>query len=88
MPADTLWTLAMGINVWLTFYQKYDAIGLRKMEKWYFLLCYGVPLVPAVTFAFVENQAQGRVYGDAKLWCWITPRWTAFRFALFYGPVW
>lgn len=78
----------MAVNVWLTFYRKVDAHGLRRMEKWYLLVCYGCPLIPAVVFVFVDSPTRGRVYGDAKLWCWITPNWSAFRFALFYGPVW
>ena len=78
----------MAVNVWLTFYHKVDAHGLRRMEKWYLLVCYGCPFIPAVVFVFIDSPAQGRVYGDAKLWCWITPNWSAFRFALFYGPVW
>ncbi|KAI0124372.1 G-protein coupled receptor [Xylariales sp. AK1849] len=88
MPADALWTLAMAVNVYLTFYFKYDAEKLRKMEVWYFILCYGIPLIPALTFIFVSNQDQGRVYGDATLWCWVRSSWDIFRIATFYGPVW
>lgn len=88
MPADALWTLAMAINVYLTFYFKFDAQRLRKMEFWYVLLCYGVPFVPALAFVFVSEPGRGRLYGDATLWCWVSAPWDVLRVATFYGPVW
>ncbi|GAB1314881.1 G-protein coupled receptors family 2 profile 2 domain-containing protein [Madurella fahalii] len=88
MPADTCWTLAMAVNVYLTFYFKFDGQRLRKMEIPYLLLCYGVPFIVALTFIFVSSPEKGRMYGNATLWCWISPRWDIFRILLFYGPVW
>ncbi|RYO84602.1 hypothetical protein DL766_010568 [Monosporascus sp. MC13-8B] len=78
----------MAVNVYMTFYFKYDAEKLRRLEVWYFILCYGVPFIPALTFIFIANESQGRMYGNATLWCWISPEWEIFRIALFYGPVW
>jgi hypothetical protein len=49
MPADSLWTLAMACNVYLTFFRKYNAAQLKKLEWKYFLACYGIPFPPAVT---------------------------------------
>ncbi|KHO00941.1 G-protein coupled receptor [Metarhizium album ARSEF 1941] len=88
MPADAFWTLAMAINVYLTFYFKFDAERLRRMEIPYLIGCYGVPLVPAFVFLFVKNQNGARIYGNASLWCWIAPDWDVLRIAAFYGPVW
>jgi len=88
MPADAFWTLAMAINVYLTFYHKFDAQRLRKMELPYLLLCYGIPFVPAFVLIFIRNDAGQRVYGNARLWCWVTPEWDVMRIAGFYGPVW
>ena len=88
MPADAFWTLAMAINVYLTFYHKFDAVSLRRMEVPYFILCYVIPLVPAITFLFVKNSSGQRVYGDASLWCWVSSDWEVVRIAGFYAPVW
>ncbi|KAI1812231.1 family A G protein-coupled receptor-like protein [Poronia punctata] len=88
LPADALWTLAMALNVYLTFYHRYDAEKLKKMEIWYLLVCYGLPLPLALGFIFISNASRGRIYGDATLWCWVTPRWEVLRVATFYGPVW
>ncbi|KAI9866280.1 MAG: hypothetical protein M1813_001402 [Trichoglossum hirsutum] len=49
MPADSLWTLAMACNVYLTFFKKYNSAQLKKLEWKYFLACYGIPFPPAVT---------------------------------------
>jgi hypothetical protein len=88
MPADAFWTLAMAINVYLTFYFKFDAQRLRKMELPYLIGCYGVPFVVALVFVFIKDPEKGRMYGDATLWCWVSSQWDIFRIATFYGPVW
>ncbi|KAK4162730.1 putative G-protein coupled receptor 157 [Cladorrhinum sp. PSN259] len=88
MPADTFWTLAMAVNVYLTFYFKFDAQRLRRMEVPYLLACYGIPFVIALTYIFIRTPHKGRMYGNATLWCWIAPRWDIFRIATFYGPIW
>ncbi|KAJ2902317.1 G-protein coupled receptor [Zalerion maritima] len=88
MPADAFWTLAMAINVYLTFYWKFDAARLRKMEVSYLIFCYGIPFVPALTYVFINQAPNGRFYGDATLWCWVTKEWDVFRIATFYGPIW
>ncbi|RFU76945.1 g- coupled receptor [Trichoderma arundinaceum] len=88
MPADAFWTLAMAFNVYLTFYHKYDARKLRRMEIPYLLFCYGIPFIPAFVYIFLKNKDGYRAYGNATLWCWITTEWDIFRIATFYGPVW
>ncbi|KAK3376449.1 hypothetical protein B0T24DRAFT_220091 [Lasiosphaeria ovina] len=88
MQSDAYWALAMAINVYLTFYHKYDARMLRRMEIPYFILCYGIPFIPGFTFIFVHTESAGRPYGNAVLWCWLKSEWEIFRIATFYGPVW
>lgn len=88
MPADACWTLAMAVNVYLTFYYKFDAQRLRKMEIPYLFLCYGIPFIVALSFIFVKTEEKSRMYGNAILWCWISDEWDIFRIAAFYGPVW
>ncbi|KAK3370151.1 hypothetical protein B0H63DRAFT_309071 [Podospora didyma] len=88
MPADAFWTLAMAVNVYLTFYFKFDAQQLRRMDIPYILCCYGIPFAVALTFIFIQTPDKGRMYGNATLWCWVSPSWDIFRIATFYGPVW
>ncbi|KAF4512690.1 hypothetical protein G6O67_000039 [Ophiocordyceps sinensis] len=88
MPADAFWTLAMAINVYLTFYRKFDAERLRRMELAYLIGCYGIPFIPAFAYIFIRNSQGQRVYGNATLWCWISPEFDILRIATFYGPVW
>jgi hypothetical protein len=88
LPADALWTLTMAINVYLTFYFRFDARRLRRMEIPYLLACYGIPFVPAVTYLFIKNEDGVRVYGNASLWCWVSREWGIWRIITFYGPVW
>ncbi|KAK4225234.1 hypothetical protein QBC38DRAFT_445758 [Podospora fimiseda] len=88
MQGDAYWALAMAINVWLTFYHKYDARMLRRMEIAYLICCYGIPFIPGFTFIFVSTPTAGRPYGNALLWCWVKTEWEVYRIALFYGPIW
>ncbi|CAN8095181.1 unnamed protein product [Discula destructiva] len=88
MPADAFWTLAMAVNVYLTFYYKYDAQKLRKMELPYLLCCYGIPFAVALTYIFISTEDRGRMYGNATIWCWVSSSWDIWRIATFYGPVW
>lgn len=78
----------MAVNVYLTFYFKYDAQKLRRMEIPYLLCCYGLPFIVALTYIFVETPGRGRVYGNATIWCWVDQNWDIWRIATFYGPVW
>jgi len=88
MQSDAYWALAMAINVYLTFYHKYDARMLRRIEMAYLACCYGIPFIPGFTFIFVSNKEMGRPYGDAVLWCWLKSEWEVYRIATFYGPIW
>lgn len=78
----------MALNVYLTVFKKYTTARLKKLEVYYILLCYGVPMVPALVFLFVKDSAGIPMYGDATLWCWISTKWNFVRIAAFYGPVW
>lgn len=88
MPADAFWSLAMAVNVYLTFYYKFDAQKLRKMEIPYLLVCYGIPFLIAFVYIFIHDPVKGRMYGNATLWCWIRQTWDIWRIITFYGPVW
>jgi hypothetical protein len=88
LPADVLWTLSMAVNVYLTFYHKYEARDLRRIEPIYLILCYGIPFIPGFTFIFVKNREGDRIYGPAVSWCWISSEWDILRLAAFYAPMW
>ncbi|KUI60048.1 hypothetical protein VP1G_07302 [Cytospora mali] len=88
MPADAFWSLAMAVNVYLTFYYKFDAQRLRKMEIPYLLFCYGIPFIIAFVYIFIKDPVKKRMYGNATLWCWVQQSWDIWRIITFYGPVW
>lgn len=88
IPADSLWTLCMALNVYLTFFKNYTASNLRNLEKWYLLFCYGVPFVPALVYLLLDAGGKYGIYGPATIWCWVSVKWDWMRIAFFYGPVW
>lgn len=67
MFADALWTLAMAVNAYLVIFRKYDIEDLKRLEKWYLLVCYGLPFIPAFAFCFVDDGSKGRMFGSATV---------------------
>lgn len=91
MPADALFCAAMALNVYLTVFRKYSSHRLQQLEIPYIIICYGLPLIPAMVFLFISKHEGGTtkpIYGPATLWCWVSDDWQIFRIATFYGPVW
>ncbi|KAN0099882.1 hypothetical protein V8E51_013657 [Hyaloscypha variabilis] len=88
MPADSLWSFCMALNVYLTFYKRYTTTQLKSLEWKYFLVCYGMPLIPSVTLLCLNGKERGKIYGPAILWCSIGSNWQFLRLFCFYGPVW
>ncbi|KAF2202894.1 family A G protein-coupled receptor-like protein [Delitschia confertaspora ATCC 74209] len=88
LMADSLWTFCMASNVWLTFFRGYNARQLRSLEKYYLLVCYGVPFLPAFIYLMVDAVGHRGIYGDAVIWCWVSKEWDWMRIAFFYAPVW
>ncbi|MCJ1382530.1 hypothetical protein MMC17_005643 [Xylographa soralifera] len=82
-----MWNLAMAINVYLTVFKKYNAEKLKSMEWIYLLVCYGGPLIPALAYCFIST-GNGKIYGNATLWCWVSGPWDWLRVALCYAPAW
>ncbi|KAL6705891.1 hypothetical protein ACN47E_006351 [Coniothyrium glycines] len=87
MMADSLWVLCMALNVFLVFFSGYDSHQLRQLEKWYLILAYGIPAVPAITYVILDHTGR-RVLGSATLWCWVSKEVDWMRIAFFYAPVW
>ncbi|CRL29435.1 GPCR, family 2-like [Penicillium camemberti] len=87
MPTDSLWSFCMAVNIYLTFYRRYSAEDIKKLEKWYFLFCYGLPLILATTLSLIKTAGRGKIYGPALIWCSITEPWQVLRLLCFYGPV-
>ncbi|CZT11060.1 related to G protein coupled receptor like protein [Rhynchosporium graminicola] len=88
MQSDPLWSCAMAVNVYLVFFRRYDAARLKKLYWYYGALCYGLPFIPAIFFVFYKNDDNGKMYGNATLWCWISNQWAPVRIYSYYAPIW
>jgi hypothetical protein len=69
MMGDAFWVLAMGISVLLIFSRKTDRYdgGTQKLEKWYALLCYGLPSIPAVIYLILDHVLSTPIIGSATV---------------------
>ena len=68
MPADGLWAFCMAVNVFLTFHTTKIDLAIRRFEKWYFFLCFGVSAIPALTYLLLDVFGGTDFYGDAVVW--------------------
>ena len=67
MQSDPMWGTCMAMNVYFVIFRRWDSKKLKQMFKWYILVCYGVPFIPAMFCLWYRSQKNGRVYGDATV---------------------
>lgn len=67
MPADCLWTFCLSVNVFLTFNSMRFNVRLRSLEPIYCVLCYGIPLAPALTYLVLDLGYGKEIYGNATV---------------------
>ncbi|RYO93056.1 hypothetical protein DL766_003244 [Monosporascus sp. MC13-8B] len=88
MQSDPWWSFAMAINVYMVFF--FSANPKRFLDYWwaYWIVCYGVPLIPAIWLLLLRDGENRRVYGNATIWCWIDGNWRSLRIFTYYLPIW
>jgi hypothetical protein len=57
----------MALNVYMTFFKKATASMLQSYEKYYFALCYGLPITLGLIFLFMDVFANYGIYGPATV---------------------
>lgn len=72
------WVCCVSFNLWLLAIKK---VYKKEYEKWYHIICWGVPFFWAV-IPFVGDH-----YGPAGVWCWIDNNSYAWRFGVWYVPL-
>ncbi|KAH8769311.1 G-protein-like protein coupled receptor [Hyaloscypha finlandica] len=87
MQADAWWACAGALNVMLVFFYRYNAEQLRRLNPIYWLICYGIPAIPAV-FSLIFRKNGKQMYGDATLWCWYSTNYMMVRLYAYYIPIW
>ncbi|KAI9158180.1 Cyclic AMP receptor-like protein A [Paramyrothecium foliicola] len=88
MQSDPWWSFAMSLNVFLVFFCNVNPASFRKYTWLYCLVCYGGPLIPAVTLVSIRGDPRGPIFGSAALWCWISAEWSLVRIYSYYIPIW
>ncbi|KAK3382714.1 hypothetical protein B0T24DRAFT_645338 [Lasiosphaeria ovina] len=87
MQSDPWWSLAMAVNVYMVFFMAANPNSFREYIWVYCLICFGLPLLPAVICLFYAPN-NVRIYGNATLWCWIGDTYNQLRIFLYYLPIW
>ena len=77
----------MAANVFLVFFNGYDAQKLRHLEKWYFAFSYGIPALPVLVYVILGRTGH-TIIGSATMWCWVDVDVEWMRIAFFYAPAW
>ncbi|KAJ5594728.1 G protein coupled receptor family protein [Penicillium hispanicum] len=88
LGVDCYWAFFMAVNVYLVFFRNYTVEQLRSLDVIYLILSFILSLVPSLAFVFISTSDRGHIYGNATIWCWITPQWDFMRIIFLYGIVW
>ncbi len=56
----------MATNVYLVFFHGFNSQQLHGLEKYYFLLAYGIPAIPAISYVVLDHTGH-RVIGPASV---------------------
>lgn len=67
MQSDPWWSFAMAVNVYMVFFFSANPNNFLRYWYAYFIVCYGIPLVPALWLLVVRDEAGRGVYGDATV---------------------
>ncbi|KAK1574360.1 uncharacterized protein LY79DRAFT_639721 [Colletotrichum navitas] len=89
LQSDPWWSFAMAINAFFIFFANADVSSFRRYLWVYCIICLGGPLILGLCLLLIKPHGpESSVYGDAFLWCWITPEWGHLRIYTFYVPTW
>ncbi|KAF2964219.1 hypothetical protein GQX73_g9347 [Xylaria multiplex] len=88
MQSDPWWSFAMAVNVYMVFFFSANPNNFLRYWYAYFIVCYGIPFVPALWLLLVRDGKGQNVYGDATIWCWIDRDWSDLRIYTYYLPIW
>ncbi|KAI0486413.1 hypothetical protein F4859DRAFT_511401 [Xylaria cf. heliscus] len=88
MQSDPWWSFAMAVNVYMVFFFSANPNNFLRYWYAYFIVCYGIPFIPALWLLLVRDGSGDTVYGDATIWCWIDRDWSDLRIYTYYLPIW
>ncbi|KAI1827964.1 hypothetical protein F4861DRAFT_548374 [Xylaria intraflava] len=88
MQSDPWWSFAMAVNVYLVFFFSANPNSFLRYWYTYFIVCYGIPFIPALWLLVARDGIGKDVYGDATIWCWIGRDWSDLRIYTYYLPIW
>ncbi|KAI1477713.1 hypothetical protein F4774DRAFT_427128 [Daldinia eschscholtzii] len=88
MQSDPWWSFAMAVNVYMVFFFSANPKSFLRYWWAYFLICYGIPFIPALWLLIVRGSDGQIVYGNATIWCWIDKDWSNLRIYTYYLPIW
>ncbi|KAI2618361.1 hypothetical protein GGR54DRAFT_150608 [Hypoxylon sp. NC1633] len=88
MQSDPWWSFAMAVNVYMVFFFSANPRSFLRYWWAYFLVCYGLPFIPALWLLIVRGGDGQSVYGNATIWCWIDKDWSNLRIYTYYLPIW
>ncbi|OTA55470.1 hypothetical protein K449DRAFT_311651, partial [Hypoxylon sp. EC38] len=88
MQSDPWWSFAMAVNVYMVFFFSANPNSFLRYWWAYFIVCYGIPLIPSLWLLIAHGGDGHNVYGNATIWCWIDKDWSNLRIYTYYLPIW
>ncbi|KAM3457170.1 hypothetical protein MY3296_001222, partial [Beauveria thailandica] len=81
MQADPWWSCAMACNVFLVFFCNVDPAMFTRYIWAYCVVCFGGPLIPAITLISIKDRSRGPVFGDATVSVRAVGEWRVLTWA-------
>lgn len=57
----------MAVNVYMVFFFAANPKSFLRYWWAYFIVCYGIPLIPSLVLLLVQGKASARIYGNATV---------------------
>ena len=55
----------MAINIYLVLFKNWSTRQLRSLDHKYLIATYGISLIPAIVYIFIDTKSRGKIYGPA-----------------------
>lgn len=85
--ASLLLTAIMALNVFIVIQRKESTTFVSRWYVFYALFAFVPTFFGALVPIFVSTPTQGRMYGDADVWCWVTSEYKLLQLFMFFVPM-
>ena len=85
---DAYWALCMALNVYLALFHGWSTKRMKSRDWKYLWTCYGLSLIPAIVYLFIDTPDRGKIYGPATVCVLYQRIWTCVMTNKISAQIW